>query len=286
MNNYQENLLSVLRAACPPERLAWLEQASDSIRNAADPGAELALRSAMARRKMGDCPLPPNLAPLDTPIGPLKLERWATADLARTVLMLTAVAGAADHGATLIDALFRQGDESERATIARALALFDNDGHLKHLIAEAGRANSQQLITAVSLHNPYPRAHYSDAEFNQMVLKNLFLRIPIAEVAGLNERANAELSRMCEDYYHERSAAGRDVPEDIWLAMGPHASQSAEEIIIKQLAHDDPGHRCYAAKALGARLKQQPQLRQRLEERTKTESDAGVLKALQNALTD
>lgn len=286
MHNYRESLLSVLRSACPPERLAWLEQAMERIRNAADRSEELALLSAMARRKMGDCPLPPNLAPLDTPIGPVKLERWATADLARTVLMLTAIERATDHGATIIDTLFRQGDESERATIARALALFDDEGRLKHLIAEAGRANSQQLITAVSLHNPYPRARYSDAEFNQMVLKNLFLRIPISEVDGLHERANSELSRMCEGYYDERSAAGRDVPEDIWLAMGPYASQRAEEIIVKQLAHDDPGHRCYAAKALGQRLKQRPQLRRILEERTETEADAGVLKTLQNALAN
>lgn len=283
MNHYRASLMDVLRA-CPPERYAWLEQAVARIRADDDPVSELAVLSAMARRKMGDCPLPENLAALETPAGPVHLDHWATAELARAVLILAAMEVTADAGQAAIDFLFRQGDETERATIARGLAFFDDRARLKHLIAEAGRANSLQLVAAVSLRNPYPKAHYTEREFNQLVLKNLFMGQSIAQIMGLEERANRELSRMCEDYYDERTAAGREVPCDIWLAMGPYASERAENLMSEHLSHDNPEHRCYSGIAIGRRLKQRPHLRKVLEERLKIEMNARVLQALQTAL--
>jgi len=283
MNQYRESLMEVLRG-CPAERYAWLEEAVARIHGSDDSANELAMLSAMARRKMGECPLPESLPVLATLAGPVHLDYWTTAELARVVLILSATEVTADDGVAAIEFLFRQGDETERATIARGLALFDNGARLKHLIAEAGRANSLQLVAAVSLHNPYPQAHYTEREFNQLVLKNLFMGQPIAQIAGLEERANAELSRMCEDYFDERTAAGREVPCDIWLAMGPYASERAERLMSEHLSHDNPEHRCYSGIAIGYRLKQRPQLRKIVEERLKTETNARVLEALQTAL--
>lgn len=283
MNHYRARLMEVLRA-CPPERYAWLEEAVARIRAGDDQANELAMLSAMARRKMGDCPLPENLAGLDTPAGPVYLDHWTTADLARAVLILAAMEVTADAGQAAIGFLFRQGDETERAAIARGLALFDDRARLKHLIAEAGRANSLQLVSAVSLRNPYPQAHYTEREFNQLVLKNLFMGQSIAQIMGLEKRANPELSRMCEDYYDERTAAGREVPCDIWLAMGPYASERAEKLMSEHLSHDNPEHRCYSGIAIGHRLKQRPQLRKVLEDRLKIETNARVLQALQTAV--
>jgi hypothetical protein len=151
---------------------------------------------------------------------------------------------------------------------------------------EAGRANSLQLVSAVSLHNPYPRAHYSEHEFNQLVLKNLFVGLPIDGVLGLTERANEELARMCEDYYDERSAAGREVPNDIWLAMARHASERGEQLLLAHLLHDSFEHRCYAARAIGQRLQRRPQLRETLQQQLQAEADAHVINALQTALAD
>ena len=284
MNLYQMRLMDVLQS-CPPERYSWLEHAVAVIRASEDPINELARFSAMARRKMGDCPLPDNLACLETPAGQVHLDHWTTAELARAVLILATMEVTPDAGEGAIDFLFRQGDETERATIALGLALFDDRARLKHLIVEAGRANSLQLVSAVSQWNPYPKVHYTEHEFNQLVLKNLFIGQPIARIMGLEERANPELSRMCEDYYDERTAAGREVPSDIWLAMGPYASNRAENLMIKHLSHDNPEHRCYAGLAIGRRLKLRSELRKVLEERLKLETNAHVLQVLETALS-
>lgn len=284
MNPNTPLLLEALRPATPPERLAWLEQALERILASEDPDNDLSTLSAMARRKIGVVALDDCGTVLDTAAGPVDLRHWNSAEAARALLILTALEAGADRGRHAIRFLFRHGDETERATVARGLALFDDDAALKPLIMEAGRANSLQLVSAVSLHNPYPRTHYQPHEFNQLVLKNLFVGLPIDGVMGLTERADEELARMCEDYCDERIAAFREVPEDIWLAMAPHASPRGEQLIQEHLSHDSPGHRCYASMAIGLRLKQRPKLRESLEKRLQTESDARVINALQVAL--
>ena len=281
LNHYRTRLMEVLRE-CPAERYVWLQQSIARILDSPDPSNELTVLSAMARRKMGDCPMPEVPITLETPAGQLSLDHWSTADFARVVLILAAIDAEAEPQA--VETLFRQGDEAERATIVRALVLFDDGVRLKPLIAEAGRANSLELVSAVSLRNPYPTAYYTEHEFNQMVLKCLFMGQPIDKIPGLEARGNPELSRMCEDYFDERTAAGRDVPCDIWLAMGPHASERAEKLMCEYLSHDNTAHRCYSGIAIGHRLKRHPQLRKHLENQIKIETDAGVTKALQTAL--
>jgi hypothetical protein len=281
LNRYRTRLMEALRD-CPAERFAWLQESITRILDSHDPVNELTVLSAMARRKMGTCPTPDVSMTLETPAGRLSLDHWSTADYARVVLILAAID--ADAGPQAIETLFRQGDEAERATIVRSLVLFDDGVRLKHLIAEAGRANSLELVSAVSLQNPYPKVYYSEHEFNQLVLKCLFMGQPIDKIPGLEERGNLELSRMCEDYFDERSAAGREIPCDIWLAMGPYASERAETLMCEYLSHDNTAHRCYSGIAIGHRLNRRPQLRKFLENRLKVEVDAGVRKVLHTAL--
>ncbi|MFD1152584.1 EboA domain-containing protein, partial [Saccharothrix hoggarensis] len=54
------------------------------------------------------------------------------------------------------------------------------------------------------------------------VLKCLFLDIPLAAVAGLDRRVDAELVRMVRAYADERRAAGRAVPEDASTLLRSH----------------------------------------------------------------
>jgi hypothetical protein len=82
---------------------------------------------------------------------------------------------------------------------------------------EACRTNAQVIFEAIACDNPYPFRYFPELNFNQMVLKALFIGSPLARVIGLEERITSELIRMAEDYASERRAAGRPVPEDITL---------------------------------------------------------------------
>jgi hypothetical protein len=70
------------------------------------------------------------------------------------------------------------------------------------------------VFEAIAAENPYPARCFSDAAFHQMVLKAIFVGMPVERIEGLSERATPELARMVEGYASERRAAGRTVPED------------------------------------------------------------------------
>jgi hypothetical protein len=182
-----------------------------------------------------------------------------------------------------VTALYQQGDESERMTVMQGLSLFPDGPALKPLALENGRVNSLPLFAALALANPYPAAYYSEPEFNQLVLKALFLGLGIATLSGLPQRANAELARMCEDYLDERLAAGRSLPADLWLALAPCASPRGEQRIIEYANHADPYHRYYAALALQQRQAQHPAARQALATRLTLETDADILAVLRQS---
>lgn len=209
------------------------------------------------------------------------LRGWQTSDVGRALLLLA--------GSTrlppgeLAAKLFRLGDESERAAIVRSLALLPAGETLKPIALEVGRVNSAALFGALALDNPYPAAHYTEHQFNQLVLKTVFMGLPLGAVVGLERRANAELSRMCGDFFDERTAAGRSVPVDIWLALVPFATAERLGLAKQHLSHTDAAHRFHAAVALGRRGAHHPELRAWLAERAKHETDARVLTALRHS---
>lgn len=221
---------------------------------------------------------------LATPCGALSIGGWPVADVGRATLVLAAQDAAGPPGMQVVESLYRHGDEGERAAVLRALALFDPGELGKPLALEAGRANSKVLLASLMLGNPYPAARYSDSEFNQLVLKALFIGFPLAGIVGLGARANAELSRMCEDYYDERIAADRAAPADIWLALAPHASPRGEALLSEHLAHADPRHRYYAIHAAARLASARPTLAEQLRARLTAESDPDCMTALQRAL--
>ena len=82
---------------------------------------------------------------------------------------------------------------------------------------EACRTNVETVFCAIALDNVYPAEHFADANFNQMVLKAVFIGAPVAQIEGLDTRRTPELIAMAESYGSERAAAGRPVPADIEL---------------------------------------------------------------------
>jgi len=214
-----KRLTELVTAATDAEGCAWLESARDSVRRACAGGHDvievLLLVSPAARRRLGRWMLSGGEEILETVDGPVHLIDWAIGDAGRALLILDALVSGED----VITPLYRAGDEAERMLVTRALSLFACGDQLKPLALETGRANSALLFASLALGNPYPAAWYTEREFNQLVLKALFIGLPLERIVGLAERANAELTRMCEDYIGERTAAGRSVPADIRLAM-------------------------------------------------------------------
>ncbi|MFF4143365.1 EboA domain-containing protein [Streptomyces sp. NPDC001698] len=174
-----------------PAARAWLDQALDEA--AAHPGTQgpisvWELRLAEAGRRCGP----------------------AHADAARVLILHAARAG--------LDALtrvYRQGTADERRAVLHALPHLVPGPDALPLVEDALRTNDTRLVAAAV--GPYAAGHLAPHAWRHAVLKCLFTGVPVDSVADLGRRArgDAELARMLGDYAAERTAAGRQVPEDL-----------------------------------------------------------------------
>ena len=151
-----------------------------------------------------------------------RLDAWSTDELARAVLFLHAASfGAeAEMGATFqawIELCFARGDNRERQSVLRSLALLPDPARFTPVAVDACRTNVEPIFQAIACDNPFPAAHFADLNFNQMVIKAVFIGLPLANVVGLHDRKTPELRRMAEYLASERRAAGRPIPSDLSL---------------------------------------------------------------------
>ncbi|TDE55699.1 sugar phosphate isomerase [Nonomuraea mesophila] len=116
-----------------------------------------------------------------------------------------------DHA--VIRSLYEAGDSGERLAILAVLHELGLEDAAVALVEDALRTNDARLVAAAL--GPYGSTWLDDHAFRQGVLKCVFMSIPLAAVAGLDRRFDAELARMLSDYAAELRAAGRPVPRDV-----------------------------------------------------------------------
>ena len=70
------------------------------------------------------------------------------------------------------------------------------------IAVEACRSNVKTVFEAIACHNTYPSHYFPDLNFNQMILKALFIGSSLKSIVGLQSRLNPELhpngDRLCE----------------------------------------------------------------------------------------
>ncbi|WP_159942849.1 MULTISPECIES: EboA domain-containing protein [unclassified Nocardiopsis] len=152
-------------------------------------------------------------------------------DLVR-VELLTALAGALAPAelAREVGDLYRHGDAGERRAVLRGLDVLDTGREelaavARELLADAVRTNDTRLVAAASASGT--TALLDAHSWRQGVLKCLFTGVPLGSVAGIPDRADAELARMCADHALERAVAGRPVPDDVRLVLRHFPEQAA-----------------------------------------------------------
>ena len=153
---------------------------------------------------------------------------WTEYDAARAVLLLEAAA--ALPGETFVRGAlhcYELGDAREQQSWLKAVGLLPNPGQFLAVVVDGCRTNIRPVFESIACENPYPSRYFPELNFNQMVLKALFMGVALKRIAGLQTRLNPRLSRMAGDYAAERRAAGRSVPADLPLAL--HRGALAEE---------------------------------------------------------
>jgi hypothetical protein len=224
-----DDFLAIVRAQVSAPVRDWLTSAVAATRPPLDRSA-FATAFALAARQAGRAApeaAPAALARLGAagviwPIGP-----WGLDGLTRAALLLHAASGLSPGELeTLVEECFLQGDTRERQAVLRTLALLPDPARFVPLGAEACRTSVQPVFEAIACENPFPACHFPESSFNQMVLKAIFIGVPVGRILGLDGRITPELRRMAADYASERRAAGRSVPDDVAYLLGENGSRS------------------------------------------------------------
>jgi hypothetical protein len=231
------DLASALDARARPEGLEWLREASASV--AADVTA-IRSRFPMVGRKVGREPLEADADPAD-------VHAWTIDDAARTILLVAG--GEAVEGE--LPELYRYGDAAERRGMLRALPYLPIGDRGLGLVDDAIRTNDTRLIAAAL--GPYATEHLPDAMYDQSVLKCVFVGVPITGLDGVPERVTPDGARMLGAFVHERVAAGRDVPAEVWIVVDRFPPAEEIAAIEAELESEFEDRRAAAQRALSYR---------------------------------
>lgn len=185
----------------------WLDQVDTEIK--ADPGRIERYFPAIGR-KLGRAPLDPERDP--------QALRGSVDDLARARLIGTLISSAdAGTAAALLTDLYRHGDDAERRGVLRGLASIVSSPELVaaglELVDDALRTNDPRLVAAAM--GQFAERQLPARQWRGGVLKCVFMEIPLAAVAGIESRRDAELKGQAEALASERRAAGRRLSPDL-----------------------------------------------------------------------
>ncbi|MBK5105853.1 MAG: EboA domain-containing protein [Burkholderiales bacterium] len=176
---------------------------------------------------------------------------WSVADAAR-ILLLSGLPATGKPFPERFRALCQTADVAESIALHRGLPLYPDPAALEPQVGEGLRTNMRAMFEAIAHRNPYPRRYFDTHRWNHMVLKALFIDSRLAPILGLDERANPELARIMCDFAHERWAAGRVVPFEIWRCVGPFAEGPMLDDLARALSSGDALERRASALALSA----------------------------------
>lgn len=221
-----DRLVTFVTRHARAEAAAWLS-AQVAAAGTSWSHADFVAAFSAAGRRLGTAPIAPPQVEARTSDGDLVNSLAAGRGLDEVGRMALLVAlRESGPGATggdleaLVKELFYRGDAREKQAVLRALPLLSAPARFLEVAVEACRSSVQTVFEAIACENPYPREHFSEIAFNQLVIKALFTETAAARIVGLEDRVGSELVRMAEGYGSERRAAGRAVPEDIARISG------------------------------------------------------------------
>lgn len=210
-----------------PDVLGWLDQQARQVASGERPQS-LGIAFGLVPRKVGKQDLDLDATEQDAGRAiraGLDTTGWSLDQAARIFLVLASFKGDEAAFQAGIERVFSTAEIGEQIALLRGLPLFPAPLLFLARATEGVRSGMQPVFEAVAHRNPYPRDHFSDAQWNQMVVKTLFIGSRLAPVQGLDERRNADLAHMLVDYADERRAAGRSISPELWRCVAPFAEE-------------------------------------------------------------
>lgn len=211
-----------LKAVSPPAGVDWLDNARDAVNEGIGDDAFTAAVAA-APRHLGQARLRLTHEDLHDAAKARpgwQPQRWTADVAARAVLLLSYDDSDGAAYAAMATGLLKLGHGDISAALYRCLPLLPYpERHLSWATA-ATRSDHLELFESLALGNPYPAERFDEPAWNSLIMKAVFLSVPLTEIEGLERRANPVLSRELRDYVRQRAAAGQPVEPGLLKAAG------------------------------------------------------------------
>ena len=235
------------------DAMAWLGEKQETL--AAGEQRALFLAFGMAPRKVGKEDLDlsgEDLTAADLARAGWNPTGWSTDQAARTLLILSLPTADAGAYVALLDKLFTAAEVGEQVALYQSLPVLPHQEKYVLRAAEGIRTNMKSVFCAVAHRSPYPQEQFNEEQWNQMVLKSLFVGVSLDPIIDLDERSNPKLMSMLVDYAHERWSANRQVHPELWRPVGPYADKRAMSDLKRVLAEATELEQQAAALALSS----------------------------------
>lgn len=235
-----------------PDASAWLAQQVAIVSSGEKP-MQLAIAVGLAPRKVGKADL--NLTDDEAAAGRaarsgLDATGWSVDQAARILLAIASHRGDDEQFSAGLDRVLAAAEIGEQIALLRGLPLYPAPERIVYRAAEGVRSAVQPIFEAVAHRNPYPRERFSEAQWNQMVVKALFIESRLWPIQGLDARRNPDLAQMLIDYAAERRAADRTISPELWRCVAPFAGEAEVTMLAERLQSGTDAERKGAALAL------------------------------------
>ncbi|RDU98004.1 EboA domain-containing protein [Trinickia dinghuensis] len=240
-------LATFLNKRLTPAAYDFLLDASSEIRNGAPIDRRAQLFSLASRHARASDALALDAAEqrLLATLGPTcNTAQWNQLETLRIALLLASPDIDTDAFAGVFDRGCRFADLGESCALYRSLPLLPDGVRFVARACEGCRTNMRPVFEAVACDSPYPARHFDDVSWRQLVIKAVFLDVPLWRVDGLDERLSPELARMALDLVDERRSAGRPVPPQLWLCLGAYPGERGLQALKEEVVTGgEPGQR-------------------------------------------
>jgi hypothetical protein len=234
----QEHLQNILIKYGKPESLAWLkEKISKMVESKSS--KDLFMTYSLLNAKFDS--LKPILFEkvVDDYTAYFKAHRANLLQVARIYLLSVVIGQDEKFYTPKVANIIQVADTGELETFLKYLVLLPNPEAYKQTAVEALRTNIAIIFDAISLNNPFPAKYFNDQQWNQMYLKSAFMERDLLLIESVDERANAELTRIISDYAHERWAASRKIDPVFWRPVSKFLNEELLKDMHRLLNSED-----------------------------------------------
>ena len=133
-------------------------------------------------------------------------------------------------------------DTQEQITIYKSIFYLENPSQYSPLVVDGIRTNIIDIFDAIALKNLYPTKYFSENQWNQMVLKAIFMERPIYQIMDIDLRKNEKLANILFDYARERWAASRHVTPELWRMIRGYLTKDQYLEMKKQMGESIKPH--------------------------------------------